>query len=53
MLRKRQERPRRNRIVSSTRKSVWIDYEWQKKRLSQCPTKYETEARRVAEILGL
>jgi hypothetical protein len=53
MLRKYQERSRRNRIVSSIRKNVWVDYEWQKKRLSQCPRKYETEARRVAEILGL
>jgi hypothetical protein len=53
MLRKCQERSRLNRVVHSTRKSVWIEYEWQKKRLSQCPEKYETEARKVAEILGL
>ena len=53
MLRKYQDRPRRNRVMRNTRKSVWLDYEWQKKRLSQCPTKYETEARRVAEVLGL
>ena len=53
MLRKHQERSRRNRIAPCARKNVWIDYEWQKKRLSQCPRKYETEARRVAEILGL
>ncbi len=53
MLRKRQERSRRKRIAPNIRKNVWIDYEWQKKRLSQCPQKYETEARRVAELLGL
>lgn len=53
MLRKYQERSRRNGVVPSIRKNVWIDYEWQKKRLSQCPEKYETEARKVAEILGL
>lgn len=50
---KRQRRPRRVRIVRNTRESVWIEYEWRKKRLSQCPEKYETEARTVAEILGL
>lgn len=53
MLRKYQDKPRRNRVTRNTHKSVWLDYEWQKKRLSQCPIKYETEARRVAEILGL
>lgn len=51
MLRKCQERSRRNRVVCTTRKTDWIEYEWQKKRLSQCPRKYETEARKVAEIL--
>ena len=53
MLRKHQGRSRRNRVMPSARKSVWIDYEWQKKRLSQCPRKYQAEARKVAEILGL
>ena len=53
MLKKLQRRPRSIPIVPSTHKSVWIEYEWQKKRLSQCPRKYETEARKVAEILGL
>jgi hypothetical protein len=48
-----QGRRRRIRIVRSTRKSVWVEYEWQKKRLSQCSEKYETEARKVAEILRL
>lgn len=53
MLRNCQKRTRHTRTVPSIRKNAWVDYEWQKKRLSQCPEKYETEARKVAEILGL
>ena len=45
MLRKRQDRPRRKRVIRNIRKNVWIDYEWQKKRLSQCPQ--STKLKRV------
>jgi hypothetical protein len=41
------------RIMRSPRKSDWYDYEWQKKCLNHCSEKYETEAKKVAEILGL
>ncbi len=53
MRRQSQKQPRCIQIADSIRKSVWSEYEWQKKRLSQCPRKYETEARKVAKILGL
>lgn len=53
MRRQSRKHPRHIRIMSNNSKSLWFDYEWQKKRLSQCPEKYETEARKVAEILGL
>lgn len=50
---KRKRPIRRIRIERSTRKNVYIDYEWQKKRLSLCPEKYEAEAKKLAKILGL
>jgi hypothetical protein len=53
MRKQSRKQSRRNRDVRSTCKSVWLEYERQKKRLSQCPRKYETEARKVAAILGL
>jgi hypothetical protein len=52
--RMKRKRPiRRIRIERSTHKSVYNDYEWQKKRLSLCPEKYEAEAKQLAEVLGL
>ncbi len=50
---KRKRSIKRIRIDRSTRKSVYIDYEWQKKRLSLCPQEYEAEAKKLAEVLGL
>lgn len=52
-MQKRFKIPRSIRIERSIRKNVYFDYEWQKKRLSLCPEKYEAEAKQLAEVLGL
>ncbi len=53
MRRQSRKQSRRSQTARSFCKNDWFEYELRKKRFSQCPTKYATEARKVAEILGL